>query len=156
MEVFSTSLYDAFRPIYIRSHNIENLCQLVYLLRTEILDEKLGQKGQSVEAFKPIVKRMLQDVQERLTYLTFLYIRDEIKTFIPSQTDLDYPRRLTAPIQNLPPNEHSLLPFKSKYQWYPTLERTLTALSRLYLAVDVRRAMLFFFISLNFLLVQCF
>lgn len=107
LESFSTILYDSLRPLYIRSRNIEMLCQVVYLLKTEISVEQLEQRGylcvllpnvpgDSVVPFKAIVRRMIQDVQERLTFLAQTYIRDEIAAYVPSDEDLDYPKKLAG------------------------------------------------------------
>ena len=142
LEGFSSSLYESFRPIFIRSHNIEMLCSLVYMLKTEIINEQLVTRGKSVEAFKPIVDRMLQDVQERLTFLAQTYIRDEITSYLPLPEDLNYPEKLsetdtTSSSNNN--NSNTMMPFKSLYRtWYPTLERTLVCLSKLYLTVPTQ------------------
>jgi hypothetical protein len=148
LEGFSSSLYESFRPIFIRSHNIEMLCSLVYMLKSEIINEQLVTRGKSVEAFKPIVDRMLQDVQERLTFLAQTYIRDEITGYVPSPADLNYPEKLsesdtgasssTSSATSSNNNNNTMMPFKSLYRtWFPTLERTLVCLSKLYLTVNV-------------------
>ncbi|EER03259.1 hypothetical protein Pmar_PMAR016800 [Perkinsus marinus ATCC 50983] len=41
-----------------------------------------------------VVYRLLKDVQERLIYRTQTYIRDDIRGFVPSKEDLEYPLRL--------------------------------------------------------------
>jgi hypothetical protein len=94
LEEVSSSLYATLRPLYIRTHSIELLCQLVYLLRTEIISDHLEQRGKSVEAFTPIVLRMLQDIQERLTFLAQSFIRAMISSYEPEPQDLNYPQRL--------------------------------------------------------------
>ncbi len=114
------------------------------MLKTEILSEQLEQRGKSVEAFRPIVSRMLQDVQERLTYLAQTYIRDEISGYVIQAADLNYPEKLlTQQTTKEEPDSSTttsttMIPFKSIYKtWFPTLERTLVCLSKLYLTVDV-------------------
>jgi hypothetical protein len=111
------------------------------MLKTQIISEHLEQRGKSVEAFRPIVERMLQDVQERLIFLAQTYIRDEISGYVASPADLMYPEKLmqqeaeSTTDNNL---RNNIMPFKTIYKtWFPTLERTLVCLSKLYLSVDV-------------------
>jgi hypothetical protein len=49
-----------------------------------------------VSSFKTVARRMIQDVQERITYLAQTYIRDEIINFSPVSEDLDYPNKLNG------------------------------------------------------------
>ena len=47
-----------------------------------------------LQAFHQVVSQMLQDVQERLVFRSNIYIRDEIRGYLPSSGDLAYPEKL--------------------------------------------------------------
>lgn len=42
---FCKNIYYTFRPLFIRSRNIDVLCQLVYVLKNEILIEQVSSEG---------------------------------------------------------------------------------------------------------------
>ena len=50
--------------------------------------------AEQLGAFESICSQMLQDVQERLVYRTYIYIRHEILHYNPAQGDLAYPEKL--------------------------------------------------------------
>eukprot|EP00005_Dracoamoeba_jomungandri_P009292 CAMPEP_0174272876 /NCGR_PEP_ID=MMETSP0439-20130205/52638_1 /TAXON_ID=0 /ORGANISM="Stereomyxa ramosa, Strain Chinc5" /LENGTH=227 /DNA_ID=CAMNT_0015363687 /DNA_START=411 /DNA_END=1091 /DNA_ORIENTATION=+ len=133
LEGFTTVLYDNVRPLIIRSHSIDTLCSLTDILNTEVLQDQMSTKGESVASFHPVVTRLLEDVQERLYFLSQTYMRDEISSYFPLPDDLDYPAKL-FPDKGKSKMEESR--GNVKYLWYPTLERTLMVLSKLYRALD--------------------
>jgi hypothetical protein len=108
----------------------------------------ISRTGASVSAFEPIVNWMVRDVQERLSFLAQSYIRDSILNFIPTPQDLKYPANL-----KLVPVDTDVKTISQS--WYPTLERTLTLLSKLYLTVDVRETLLCVLLF-RFLLISLF
>ncbi|GAM26061.1 hypothetical protein SAMD00019534_092360 [Acytostelium subglobosum LB1] len=130
LDEYSQQLYDTIRPIYIHMHSFESLCNLAHLVRNEILEDIIEQSTKYSNGLKLAVQRMLQDIQERLLFLIQTYIRDEIRTFSPKPEDMDYPNHL----QSL--KEETTTGGSMYSTWYPTLEKTLTCLSKLYLVVD--------------------
>ncbi|KAL4857660.1 Conserved oligomeric Golgi complex subunit 3 [Chlorella vulgaris] len=94
-----TLLYDAVRPALITVQDIDGLCELVDILRTEVMEEQLGRRGDAVAPLEPMLQRTLADIQERLTFRAQAFVREEVAGFVPKAGDLDYPERL----QNLAP-----------------------------------------------------
>lgn len=45
-------------------------------------------------AFKPVVTRLIEDVQERLIFVAQTYMRDKITDYVPKPADLNYPDKL--------------------------------------------------------------
>ncbi len=112
LEGFSTTLYDNVRPVIIRCSSLDILCNLVNILKKEILEgnkyidsitewltngddvEQILPKGESLVAFKPVVTRLIEDVQERLIFVAQTYMRDKITDYVPKPADLNYPDKL--------------------------------------------------------------
>lgn len=89
-----TLLYDAVRPALIGVQDIDALCELVDILRLEVMEEQLGRRGDAVAPLEPMLQRTLADIQERLTFRAQAFVREEIAGFAPKPQDLDYPRLL--------------------------------------------------------------
>ncbi len=53
--------------------------------------EQILPKGESLVAFKPVVTRLIEDVQERLIFVAQTYMRDKITDYVPKPADLNYP-----------------------------------------------------------------
>ncbi|KAI5071033.1 hypothetical protein GOP47_0013284 [Adiantum capillus-veneris] len=130
-----TVLYDILRPKLIHEADLELLCELVEILKGEVLEEELGRRGDSVAGLKPTITRILADVQERLTFRAQTHMRDEIANYLPSAEDLDYPAKLereASIIANLEDEEG-----RDTYgTLYPPLEKTLSCLSKLYRSLE--------------------
>ncbi|XP_020531892.1 conserved oligomeric Golgi complex subunit 3 isoform X1 [Amborella trichopoda] len=73
-----TYLYDILRPKLIHELNLDFLCELIDILKVEVLGEQLGRRGESVAGLRPTVDRILADVHERLTFRAQTYVRDEL------------------------------------------------------------------------------
>ena len=50
--------------------------------------------AQELRAFENVIKQLLMDVQERLVYRTYIYIRTDILQYSAAQGDLAYPEKL--------------------------------------------------------------
>eukprot|EP01018_Ginkgo_biloba_P033825 Gb_40518 [translate_table: standard] len=72
-----TLLYDTLRPKLIHEADLDLLCELVDILKTEVLEEQLVRRGESVAGLRPTVLRILADVHERLTFRAQTHVRDE-------------------------------------------------------------------------------
>ncbi|WZZ68928.1 hypothetical protein YC2023_080298 [Brassica napus] len=137
VDPLSTYLYDILRPKLIHEANIDLLCELVHILKVEVLGEQSARQSEPLAGLQPTLQRILADVNERLTFRARTYIRDEIANYIPSYEDLDYPAKLegspnTTSDTNLGDDENADV-FKT---WYPPLEKTLSCLSKLYRCLE--------------------
>lgn len=73
-----TFLYDTLRPKLIHETNLDVLCELVDILKVEVLGEQLSRRGESLAGLRPTLDRVLADVHERLTFRARTHIRDEV------------------------------------------------------------------------------
>ncbi|CAH2067067.1 unnamed protein product [Thlaspi arvense] len=141
VDPLSTYLYDILRPKLIHEANIDLLCELVHILKVEVLGEQSARQSETLAGLRPTLQRILADVNERLTFRARTYIRDEIANYIPSDEDLDYPAKLegspdTTSETSLGDDENADV-FKT---WYPPLEKTLSCLSKLYRCLEPAKA----------------
>lgn len=74
----STFLYDTLRPKLIHETNIDLLCELVDILKVEVLGEQLSRRSEPLAGLHPTLERILADIHERLTFRARTYIRDEV------------------------------------------------------------------------------
>lgn len=74
----STYLYDTLRPKLIHETNVDLLCELVDILKVEVLGEQLSRRSESLAGLRPTLERILADVHERLTFRARTHIRDEV------------------------------------------------------------------------------
>ncbi|XBI09984.1 hypothetical protein VPH35_137396 [Triticum aestivum] len=129
MDPLCTHLYDTLRPRLIYEGNIDSLCELVDILKAEVLGEQLSRRGKSAAGLRPILQRILADVLERLAFCARTHIREGIANFRPSDEDLDYPGKLersTISSANVSDNSDMYA------TWYRPLEKTVSCLSKLY------------------------
>ncbi|XP_057864087.2 conserved oligomeric Golgi complex subunit 3 isoform X1 [Cryptomeria japonica] len=135
MDPLCTLLYDTLRPKLIHEADLDLLCELVDILKSEVLEEQLVRRGESVAGLRPTVLRILADVHERLTFRAQTHVRDEIANYLPSAEDLDYPAKLERAVESTPENEvaDNLDAFETLYA---PLEKTLSCLSKLYRCLD--------------------
>lgn len=136
IDPLSTYLYDTLRPKLIHETNIDFLCELVDILKVEVLGEQVNRRGESLAGLRPTLQRILADVHERLTFRARTHIRDEIANYLPSDEDLDYPAKLEQSMENSSETisaEENPDVFKT---WYPPLEKTLSCLSKLYRCLE--------------------
>ncbi|GJN03666.1 hypothetical protein PR202_ga21137 [Eleusine coracana subsp. coracana] len=153
MDPLCTYLYDTLRPRLIYEGSIDSLCELVDILKVEVLGEQLSRRGESVAGLRPILQRILADVHERLAFCARTHIREEIANFRPSDEDLDYPGKLERSVDTTSSATVSLLltyllngllPVISHagdnpdiyVTWYRPLEKTVSCLSKLYRCLE--------------------
>ncbi|ETI37120.1 hypothetical protein F443_16860 [Phytophthora nicotianae P1569] len=116
-------LYNTVRPQFLAQKDLEVLCEVIQVLRSEVIEAAITPRVALVGYAEPVMHRMIQDAQERLILCMQKYIRDEIEGFVPTPADLDYPAKLVAAEQA----------GASLYAtWYPSLEHTLMCLSKGY------------------------
>ncbi|KAJ3677133.1 hypothetical protein LUZ60_002857 [Juncus effusus] len=128
MDPLCSYLYDTLRPRLIHEANLDTLCELVDILKVEVLGEQLSRRGESVVGLRPTLQRILADIHERLTFCARTHIREEIANYRPSDEDLDYPAKLER-TASVPTVEESSDIYET---WYRPLEKTVSCLSKLY------------------------
>ncbi|WVZ65610.1 hypothetical protein U9M48_014942 [Paspalum notatum var. saurae] len=135
MDPLCTHLYDTLRPRLIYEGNIDSLCELVDILKVEVLGEQLSRRGESVAGLRPILQRILADVHERLAFCARTHIREEIANFRPSDEDLDYPGKLERSVDT---SSSAIVGDNSDtyVTWYRPLEKTVSCLSKLYRGLE--------------------
>ncbi|GIL89428.1 hypothetical protein Vretimale_18913 [Volvox reticuliferus] len=94
LEPLATMLYDQLRPAVVIMQDQDELCELVDILKHEVLGEQLARRGVGGEALKPLLARCLADVQGRLIFRVQAYIRDKISGYVLTPEDTDYPAKL--------------------------------------------------------------
>mmetsp|Transcript_3843 Transcript_3843/g.9758 ORF Transcript_3843/g.9758 Transcript_3843/m.9758 type:complete len:775 (+) Transcript_3843:95-2419(+) len=82
-----TILYDILRPYFINVKSITSLCQIINILKVEILDEQFQDKEEALASMRPIMEQIVADVQGRLVYAMQHFIRDEVTLYIPSSPE---------------------------------------------------------------------
>ncbi|KAJ8548453.1 hypothetical protein ON010_g11219 [Phytophthora cinnamomi] len=98
-------LYNTVRPQFLAQKDLEVLCEVIQVLRSEVIEASITPRAALVGYAEP------------------KYIRDEIEGYVPTAADLDYPAKLIAAEQT----------GASLYAtWYPSLEHTLMCLSKGY------------------------
>ncbi|KAL4564817.1 hypothetical protein LXL04_028889 [Taraxacum kok-saghyz] len=76
-----TFLYDTLRPKLIHETNLDGLCELVDILKIEVIGEHLSRRSESLAGIRPTLDRILADIHERLTFRARTHIRDEIANY---------------------------------------------------------------------------
>ncbi|KAL4557910.1 hypothetical protein LXL04_036104 [Taraxacum kok-saghyz] len=76
-----TFLYDTLRPKLIHETNLDGLCELVDILKIEVIGEHLSRRSESLAGIRPTLDRILADIYERLTFRARTHIRDEIANY---------------------------------------------------------------------------
>ncbi|XP_042313287.1 conserved oligomeric Golgi complex subunit 3 isoform X2 [Sceloporus undulatus] len=94
LEKLCLSLYDVFRPLIIHIIHLETLSELCGILKNEMLEDHVQNNVEQLAAFAAGIKQMLEDVQERLVYRTYIYIQTDIAGYKPAPGDLAYPAKL--------------------------------------------------------------
>uniref|UniRef100_K3WNE7 Conserved oligomeric Golgi complex subunit 3 C-terminal domain-containing protein n=1 Tax=Globisporangium ultimum (strain ATCC 200006 / CBS 805.95 / DAOM BR144) TaxID=431595 RepID=K3WNE7_GLOUD len=118
-------LYSVVRPQMIQQKDLEVLCEIIQVLKSEVIESIVQPRAAVVGFVEPVMHRMIQDAQERLILCMQKYIRDEIEGFTPEAADLDYPNKLMNPSASM------------YATWYPALEHTLLCLSKVYHFVNM-------------------
>eukprot|EP00178_Gracilaria_changii_P010233 TRINITY_DN297_c0_g1_i3.p1 TRINITY_DN297_c0_g1~~TRINITY_DN297_c0_g1_i3.p1 ORF type:complete len:883 (+),score=147.74 TRINITY_DN297_c0_g1_i3:246-2894(+) len=84
-------VYTELRPLILLEDDLDNLVYLIEVLKTEILGDEIPRRGFAGKAFAPSAVRAIADAQERIIYRAEVYMRDEIRGFVPGPHHLNYP-----------------------------------------------------------------
>lgn len=157
-------VYTELRPQILQEQDLDKLVYLIEVLKTEILGDEVPRRGAAGIAFAPSAVRAIADAQERIIYRAEVYLRDEIRSFVPSPEHLDYPDRILQYRRPMTPGGRAVTSVEDVVSatppstaavaartpsrlgenrsvgiyatWYPPVERTLRLLSMLYRCVD--------------------
>ncbi|XP_022159148.1 conserved oligomeric Golgi complex subunit 3 isoform X2 [Momordica charantia] len=136
IDPLSTYLYDTLRPRLVHETSLDFLCELVDILKVEVLGEQLTQQGESLVGLRPTLQRILADVHERLTFRARTHLGDEIANYFPSDEDLQYPEKLEKTSGEMSESTSAGMNQGTPNTWYPPLEKTLSYLSKLYRCLE--------------------
>ncbi|XP_058965587.2 conserved oligomeric Golgi complex subunit 3 [Pocillopora verrucosa] len=148
LEILCSTLYDSLRPVIIHMNHMETLTELCTILKVEMIEDHVQQKGEELAAFEVVVLQMLEDVQERLVYRAQAYIESDIQKYSPAPGDLAYPEKLIIGAGDNDKEEKQSGEEEKKSvelpgaladlqgMWYPTVRRTLVCLSKLYRCIS--------------------
>lgn len=144
LDVFCSHFYYVWRPRIVEEQNLPKLVDIIEIFKSEILPEDKASENISIarNCSKKILQLAIADAQERITYLTQIYIRNEIQTYTFTQedwkrccsfgaSDSQESRKEEETIveKNATNYRQAVLPFS---YWYPPVERTLKLLAMLY------------------------
>lgn len=124
----SAALYDDLRPHVVTETHMDTLCELVHVVREEVVEEQVlpqgalalrsagtahrlltplpWDAGRAVRALLPTLRRIEGDVQERLLFRVERYVADGIIGWQPTEEALDYPPRLLR-VYRPPPSKQA-------------------------------------------------
>lgn len=146
-----------------------DLCTLIQTRYMQEQDEDIGPTDPNQLDFSVLINPLLEDAQTRLVFRTLAILRDDIEYYRPKPEELDYPRRASdstlkdrgmatsgrkgpalspTPLQiddegNSLDEKHPRLGLAAKTDataWYPTLNKAIWLLSRIYRLVNVRKS----------------
>lgn len=109
-------LYTHLRPLVIQETQLDSLCDMCDVLRFDILEEQVIPRGEALEPMVQVIERIVEDIQERLVYVSQIYIRDHVS--VASKV-----------------TKSEVESGDGKY-WHPILEKTLLCLSKLFRCLD--------------------
>ncbi|EME31339.1 Conserved oligomeric Golgi complex subunit 3 [Galdieria sulphuraria] len=145
LDAFGSHFYYTWRPRIIEEQHLSRLVDIVEIFRSEILPEDKASDNMNIakSCSKRILQRTIADAQERITYLTQIYIRNEIQSYSFTREDMNRccffsssesrevepSREETMAIKRGTNYKEAVLPFSC---WYPPVDRTLKLLAMLY------------------------
>ncbi|GJQ11073.1 hypothetical protein GpartN1_g2864.t1 [Galdieria partita] len=145
LEAFGSHFYYTWRPRIVEEKHLSQLIDIVEIFRSEILPQDKASENVNIakSCSRKILERAIADAQERITYLTQIYIRNEIQSYNFAQEDLNRccffvslesqecksPREERLEAKRAINYKEAVLPF---FCWYPPVDRTLKLLAMLY------------------------
>ena len=139
---FGMNVYEVTRPVLLKQ-SLDDLCTVAGVLKIEIIEEQIRRRPELATPILSGFRRILQDIQERLSFLVEIFIRDEVTTYVPTPNDLDYPNILQLREEKEKEMEMEKREERREREeeriaekWYPPVGRTLLCLSKIYLILD--------------------
>ena len=93
-------LYTALRPVIIKQTSLDALCEVIIILKEETVNDAVAASASkepasaASEAYHAVLRRLIHDSQERLSYRASVLIREDIGGYIHREQDTDWRVRL--------------------------------------------------------------
>ena len=139
LEPLADVLYDIIRPSVLSLTDIDYICDLVNILKVEVMEEQIGQYGSGLSktsGLMQVMTRILADMQERLIFRAQNFIRDDVSGYRQKEEDLNYPECLIESDASSTTDEKQDDKSLKPSPWYPPVSLTLSMLAKLYKCVD--------------------
>ncbi|CAN0017281.1 unnamed protein product [Heterosigma akashiwo] len=124
--------YHMLRPLILQQHDIDDLCEIISVIREEIFGDTVKREeeaaaaagGAAAAALERCLRRVAEDAEERLILCARRRLEEDVALHEPTDAELDYPATLERAAAATAGGAD---PFAS---WYPPLRATLMVLSR--------------------------
>ena len=126
-------LYDVLRPLVLKQTALEPLCEMALVMHDEVLAD-CSRASPACAPLESMLKRLLQDLQERILFRFQTFLRDEVRAFRPAPHQIDYPARFTTDSSGSGSGSGNGGAWY-RAGWYPTLQRSLNCMARVYRCV---------------------
>jgi hypothetical protein len=121
LQNLGNTLYGLLRPRIIASDDVDTLREIAESLSMDILTPHADRL--ELAPLLAVLFRLYQDVQERLIFKTENFLRDSVRGYVVQQSEVDYPG--------------IFLRRRGKTAWFPTVERTLKCLRKIYRVLEM-------------------
>ncbi|KAI8978061.1 Sec34-like family-domain-containing protein [Pilobolus umbonatus] len=165
LDVLTSHLYNYLRPRIIHENDIDTLSELCNIFHMYVTHDRSTEESKEVK-FSDLIQHVMEDTQNRLIFRAQMFIHNDIPYYQPNPQDFDVQKIdtsvktsvvLDAANQSLPNSTAATLAIEedgsdtqsnhsirsnvlsdNQYGWYPTLQKTLWILSKLYRCVQTR------------------
>lgn len=143
LETVADIFYKTLRPVVLSCGSMDSLREIADCLQMDILEPHQQSSRSDLMPVLSVVFRLLKDVQEKLIFRVQTYIRDEIMGYQVRDSDLNYPSVLFgndpggAVVAAEPPLPPSAAEATFQRGWFPTMQRTLGVLSKIYRVLEM-------------------
>lgn len=133
LETVADMFYKTMRPLVLACESIDSLREIADCLQMDVLEPNRQRSKNDLAPVLAVISRLHRDVQEKLIYRVELYIRDEIKEYVLTEGDLEYPPILFTAM----PEESTVTGPCTQKGWFPTLPRTLSILAKIFRVLEM-------------------
>lgn len=131
LEQLGDLFYNILRPPVLVCNEIDILREIADALSVDVLEHHAAKGAENQMApVLALVYRLHTDAQERLIYRTETYIRDMVSGYQVTDADVNYPGVLLKHLDGPADGEF-------RRGWFPTLDRVLLILSKVYRILEV-------------------
>lgn len=113
-------LYETLRPVILHINHLETLAEIYSIV--ELFSVEVAE-----DIFEVTLSQLIQDIQERMIFKTYIYVQESIQDYQPSSGDLAYPEKFSIVDQDFN---------SSNAMWYPTVQRAALCLFYLHKVLD--------------------
>lgn len=102
-EEFCTLFTEILRPYILNVNSLDVLCDIVRVLRDEVLTELVYPRGSVLQPFSRVVTTLIKDIQERIVFRASGFITERIENYKVSNTNqtitIDIPFTINSTIE---------------------------------------------------------